>query len=230
MKLTKPCGSLLISLFCLTLLTVVSPLYAAGGDFVMRQVNLVPGGEPTWLEAALNSLAADDGGVVATRNVVNMSEGLPGRFGDDAFPDPSDTTGFVVEIQAEIVIGKKDLVTTFNVGSDDGFLLEIEGCEFTAFDEIVPFSGGGAATAIAGNTMFYPHGRSFAESYGVCEFDRPGVYSLRLVFFELAGAAILELSSAQGDQLANLPDVDFQLINDQGARQNDNVIAKGGKK
>jgi hypothetical protein len=81
-------------------------------------------------DCAESNLALSEGTTV-TREVINMNDQAvyPNRqrFDYDTFPDPSATDTFAVEVTGQIVVGRKDLTTTFGVGSDDAFLLEIEG-------------------------------------------------------------------------------------------------------
>jgi hypothetical protein len=195
------------------LIGIPTATYAQGRQFEVRQVPLSVGGA-TFLEAAINSLAGNTGTTV-TRSVINMSNHFPGRFPDNPFPDPTRVEQFAVEILGNVVVGKKNLLWTFGVGSDDGFLLEIEGGTFLGFAETVPISGNGTAiTGISGNNMFYPGLRSYAESYGVFQFSKPGVYRIRLVFYNGPTVALLDFFAARGNQLADLPNAEFHLVND----------------
>jgi hypothetical protein len=193
------------------LIGIPTETYAQGRQFELRQVPLSSGGA-TFLEAATNSLAAN-AGITAARPVINMSNHFAGRFADNPFPDPTQVHQFAVEILADVVVGKNNLLWTFGVGSDDGFLLEIEGGTFLDFDETVPTHGDGPITDISGNRMFYPGLRSYAESYGVFQFSRPGIYRIRLVFWEWFTYATLDFFAGRGNQLLDLPNAEFQLIN-----------------
>ena len=166
----------------------------------------------TNLAAALDALSSTPGVISYTVPTINYKAGPSNRFLDDATfrSDPMD--GFALEATGKIVVKGSNLTWTFGVGSDDGFLLEIEGGEFIASDETVAVSAG-SVTATDGNTLFYDGPRSPAESYGVFRFDSPGVYKVRLIFFEVFGGESLELFAAPGDQLLTLDTAPFELIN-----------------
>src|SRR5262245_14521357 len=201
----------LLGLSFLGLLGIVTEAYAQGRQFELRQVPLSIGGA-TWREAAINSLAANTG-IAATRSVINMSNHFPGRFEDNPFPDPTQVNQFALEILADVVVGK-NLLWTFGVGSDDGFLLEIEGGTFVDVGETIPTNNPNAAvTDISGNRMFFSGLRSYAESYGVFQFPRPGIYRVRLVYWEWLGPATVDFFAGPGNQLLDLPNAQFQLIN-----------------
>ncbi|MGE5303539.1 MAG: hypothetical protein ACM3TN_09445 [Alphaproteobacteria bacterium] len=194
------------------LIGIPTATFGQGRQFEVRQVPLSSGGA-TYLQMALNSLA-DNTGTTVTSSVINMSNHFPGRFPDNGFPDPTQVENFAVEIRANVVVGKNNLLWTFGVGSDDGFLLEIEGGMFLAFAETVGIGGDGPITGISGNRMFYPALRWYAESYGVFQFSRPGIYRVRLVYYNGPGTALLDFFAGRGNQLTDLPNAEFYLVND----------------
>jgi hypothetical protein len=164
---------------------------------------------------------ANQPGLTDTRRVINMTDRTifanPDRFAYDPFLDPARIDLFALEIRGRIVVKPEDLTTTFAVGSDDGFLLEVEGGEFISSAETVPWCCGYTTTA-SGNQLYVNGIRAYAESYGVFRFDKPGVYGVRLVYLEWGGDAYVNFSSARGDQLQGLGPQKVNRANADGAR------------
>jgi hypothetical protein len=113
-------------------------------------------------------------------------------------------------VDADVIVPARKLVWTFGVGSDDGFLLEIEGGSFSAIGEQ---GGGYGFTTSLGNKLMYDSERPHAESYGVFTFDGPGKHRIHLVMFDNLGEASLEFFHAPGNRSANFASAPYTLVN-----------------
>jgi hypothetical protein len=144
--------------------------------------------------------------------VINMGEdpvGFPGLVADDS-PFPGEPSGFfyVIEATGFIRIPHAGLYT-FVVNSDDGFAMTFSGASFVSGTNLQ--SGGNPSLNVPGGDNFaFNFLRAEGATFGVFEFPAKGLYPVRLVFWERAGGALLELLAARGSHEA--VNDDFELV------------------
>jgi hypothetical protein len=128
------------------------------------------------------------------RNVINyLNSGSSGRYGNDlpfpGFNFTTDQDDFVIEALATVTIPSAGN-WTFGVNSDDGFRLNV-----------------------GGFTTSFPNPRGASDTLATFNFPSAGDYSLRLVYYERAGGAGVELFAAQGSYTSWNP-ANFRLVGD----------------
>ncbi|HKQ36924.1 MAG TPA: lamin tail domain-containing protein, partial [Verrucomicrobiae bacterium] len=143
-------------------------------------------------EDAITNVALQTTVFATNRGLINfISGGAAGNYGaDTGFPgQASGADDFVVEARATITIPTAGN-WTFGVNSDEGFKLEVG-----------PFNMSWTGTRLPADTL-----QTF-------NFPAPGEYPLRLVYFDRAGGAEVELFAAQGAFGLWNPD-SFHLVGD----------------
>jgi hypothetical protein len=136
--------------------------------------------------------------VTETASLINyFNTGNEGHYVNNN-PFPGTTIGnnvedFVVLVTGMVLIPEADQ-WTFGVNSDDGF-----GLELTKGTDVF--------------TSSYPNPRGPGDTLAVFNVTQPGLYNLRLVFYENGGGSELELFAARGN-FSTFDSASFDLVGD----------------
>ncbi|MHC4736084.1 MAG: lamin tail domain-containing protein, partial [Planctomycetota bacterium] len=172
--------------------------------------NVVPGLNVTYYKAntTVDSLTAAEAVisepsmqttvVTETASVINyFNTGNEGHYvNNNPFPGTtigSDVEDFVVLVTGMVLISDADQ-WTFGVNSDDGFGLEL-------------------TNGIDVFTSSHPTPRGPGDTLAVFNITQPGMYDLRLLFYERGGGSELELFAARGN-FATFDPASFDLVGD----------------
>lgn len=102
----------------------------------------------------------------------------------------------VVTVAHGSIMVDADDIYTFNLRSDDGFLLRITS-PAAANPEFLALDGSGVVDAAARNIIYFPAGTGDANTRGFIRLS-PGVYNLEYVQWEGVGGYFYQVSSARG--------------------------------
>lgn len=186
---------------------VLVPSAANGGDTLYQfaapfNVTLYRSNTPVSGMTIANDVIADPAYQqsvhMETASVINYLEsGGDGHYGaNHVFPGLSadeDASNYVVVVTGLIDIDQTGW-WTFGVNSDDGF-----SCELVGDLDSYAFS--------------YPDPRGAADTLYQIDIDNPGLYRVRLVYYEYGGGAELEFFAAQGYYTA-FDSAAFRLVGD----------------
>lgn len=139
-----------------------------------------------------------DSVVSESADVINyLNTSNDGHYtGNNSFPGMTigqDEDDFVVLVTGSVVIPTAGNWTV-GVNSDDGFGLEL-------------------TRGVTVFSMSFPSTRAAGDTLSVFNVTEPGVYDLRLVYFERAGGSELELFAAEGS-FASFSSAAFRLVGD----------------
>ena len=155
-------------------------------------------GSLTAAEAVLSDPSSQTEVVTETASLINyFNTGDEGHYvNNNPFPGTTigtDIEDFVVLVTGMVLIPEAD-EWTFGVNSDDGF-----GLELTNGTDVF--------------TSSYPDPRGPDDTLAVFNIIQPGLYDLRLVFYEHGGGSELELFAARGN-FTTFDPVSFDLVGD----------------
>ena len=122
----------------------------------------------------------------------------------------TDTNDFVVQATATIMVPTAG-AWTFGVNSDDGFSFQVIGATFTSITNGNP-NPPNPGTGVGTDTMEYDAPRGAGNTLGTINFAQAGTYNVRLVYYERAGGAEVELFAAPGSYTAF--NNNFRLVGD----------------
>ncbi|MHC4735243.1 MAG: chitobiase/beta-hexosaminidase C-terminal domain-containing protein [Planctomycetota bacterium] len=152
----------------------------------------------TAAEAVLSDPSSQTEVVTETASVINyFNTGNEGHYvNNNPFPGTTidtDVQDFVVLVTGMVLIPDA-YEWTFGVNSDDGFGLEL-------------------TNGIDVFTSSYPNPRGPGDTLAVFNITQPGMYDLRLVFYERGGGSELELFAARGN-FSTFDPANFDLVGD----------------
>ncbi len=163
--------------------------------FTVQKINSrSPVSHITTAESVISSPSLQTSSVTENVPLINFFDtGGAGNYGNNAsFPGASigaNEDDFVILATGTVIIPESGF-WSFGVNSDDGFSLEI-----------------------GDQSMSFPNPRAPADTVAIMQFAEAGAYPLRLVFYERAGGAGLELFASQG-RFRRFVSNEFRLVGD----------------